>query len=84
MNALNDCLSDLRIAEAGMIVVFRHFEIVEKLMAQALVEAFANNSRRHILFGRKLLLLVQVNSRDFKLMDVGSCPVFWNRLEYLK
>jgi hypothetical protein len=47
-----------------------------------IADIFAENSRRHILFGRKLILLIQVRSRDFNLAAVGSCPVLWNGSEF--
>jgi hypothetical protein len=49
---------------------------------QKTADIFANNSRRHILFGRKLILLIQVSNRGFNLATVGSCPVLRNGSEF--
>jgi RNAse (barnase) inhibitor barstar len=81
-NALNDCLSDLQISEAGTVVVFRQFQLVDKEIAHALLDIFANNSRLHILFGEKLLTLVQVDEPNFQIGSVGCCEVSWNGAEW--
>ena len=82
LDAMNDCLSDLEISGEGLIVVLKRFDLVDKEIGQKIVGIFANNSRRHILFGRKLILLIQVSSRNFSLLEVGGTPVFWNGSEF--
>jgi RNAse (barnase) inhibitor barstar len=82
LHALNDCLSDVEIPGEGLIVVFKFFDTVQQQVGQKIVDIFANNSRRHILFGRKLILLIQVSSRGFNLADVGGSPVLWNGTEF--
>jgi RNAse (barnase) inhibitor barstar len=81
--ALNDCLSDLEINDQGFIVVFRNFQSVDKDLTHKLLDIFANNSRQHILFGEKLLTLVQVDDPNYQIEPVGSCPVLWNGAEWL-
>ncbi|MBP9103646.1 MAG: barstar family protein [Chitinophagaceae bacterium] len=82
-DALNDCLSDFDISSSGLLIIFRHFQFVEKKVANILLDIFANNSRRHILFGEKLLTLVQVDNPDYEIESVGSCPISWNESEWL-
>ena len=82
LDALNDCLSDTEISQEGLVVVLKRFDLVDKETGQKIADIFANNSRYHILFGRKLVLLVQVNNPDFRLAEVGSCPVLWNSAEF--
>ncbi len=82
MDALNDCLSDVEIPGEGLIVVLKHFDIVPEEIGQNIVDVFANNSRRHILFGRKLILLIQVSSRAFEMPNVGATPILWNGAEF--
>jgi RNAse (barnase) inhibitor barstar len=81
-DALNDCLSDVAILEEGLVVVLRHFDQVKSEWGLHIADIFANNSRRHLLFGRKLILLMQVSSRKFELPKVGGCPVVWNAREF--
>jgi RNAse (barnase) inhibitor barstar len=82
LSALNDCLSDMEISGEGLVVVLRDFDMAAQEICQKIADIFANNSRRHILFGRKLILLIQVSSRDFSLATVGDCVVLWNRSEF--
>jgi RNAse (barnase) inhibitor barstar len=82
LDSLNDCLSDVEIPDEGLIVVFKHFEIVQRDVGVKIADIFANNSRRHILFGRKLILLIQVSSRDFEMPNVGGSPILWNSAEF--
>jgi RNAse (barnase) inhibitor barstar len=82
LDALNDCLSEVDIPGEGLIVVFKHFDVVQKAIGQSIADIFANNSRRHILFGRKLILLLQVSDRTFKMSNVGGSPILWNGTEF--
>jgi len=77
LNALNDCLSDIEMNDVGLVVVLRHFQFLDKKIAHSLLDIFANNSRRHILFGNRLLTLIQVDNRNYEIDDVGACSVSW-------
>ena len=83
LDALNDCLSDLEIPDTGFIIVFRHFQVLDKNLAHSLLDIFANNSRRHMLFGKKLLTLVQVDEPNYQIEPVGACEILWNGSEWL-
>lgn len=80
--ALNDCLSDLEINNAGVIIVFRHFQFVNDAIAHSLLDVFANNSRQHILLGKKLITLVQVDDPNYQIDAIGACNILWNRVEW--
>ncbi|SRR5579871_1060607 len=82
-NALNDCLSELEIKDAGLVIAFRHFQIVDKDLAHSLLDIFARNSRLHYLFGKRLLTLVQVDNPKYQTDPVGSSSVLWNAAEWL-
>jgi RNAse (barnase) inhibitor barstar len=83
LNALNDCLSEVEIKESGLVIVFRHFHIVDKDIAHSLLDTFARNSRLHNLFGKRLLALVQVDNPNYQIDPVGSSTVLWNGAEWL-
>jgi len=83
MNALNECLSDLVIEEPGFLMVFSHYDNVPADFAYAVLDAFADTSRLQILFGRKLITLVQVDDPHYSLPAVGACLPIWNRREWL-
>ena len=82
--ALNDCLSDFEIEETGLVIAFRHFQIVDKDIAHSLLDILARNSRLHNLFGKRLLTLVQVDNPDYQLGQIGSYEILWNGAEWLK
>ena len=82
LDALNDCLSDLEIHETGLVISFRHFQIVDKDIAHRLLDIFARNSRLHNLFGKRLLTLVQVDNPKYELDPIGSYDILWNGAEW--
>ena len=82
-DALNDCLSDIEINETGLVIVFRNYQNVDKEIAHMLLDIFARNSRLHNLFGKRLLILVQVDNPNYQIDPVGSSPVLWNGAEWL-
>jgi RNAse (barnase) inhibitor barstar len=42
-NALRDCLSDIEITETGLLIVFLHFQCLDRTIAQAVIDIFANS-----------------------------------------
>lgn len=86
--ALNDCLSDLEISDEGGLVVglsgFHRFAEREPDFAQSLLDCLASNARYHLLFGKRLLALVQSDDPDIEFAPVGACPVVWNGREFLR
>ncbi|MCK6640036.1 MAG: barstar family protein [Bacteroidia bacterium] len=82
-DALNDCLSDLEIKNAGQIVVFRHLDNLDTKQAHTLLDIFASNSRRQMLFGKRLIVLAQVDNPNYHIGQVGATPVMWNQAEWL-
>lgn len=83
-NALNDCLSDLRIIKTGQIVLFRHLDKIDKRRANILIDVFANSSRMKMLFGKRLITLIQVNDPNYQMNEVAATTVNWNRAEWSK
>lgn len=84
LDALNDCLAYIDITGAGLVIVFRHFQTVGKNFAHDLLDVFAHNSRAHMLFGNRLLMLVQVDDPSYEIADIGATAVQWNHAEWLK
>ena len=82
-DALNDCLSDMEISDTGQIVVFRHLDNFDKSCVQKLLDIFARNSRLQMLFGKRLLVLAQVDNPNYQIDQVGATPVIWNGAEWL-
>ncbi len=82
-DALNDCLSDLDISDTGKVVTFRHLDTLDISHSHTLLDIFANNSRRQILWGKRLIVLAQVDDPNFRIDEVGATPVMWNGAEWL-
>ena len=87
LNALNDCLSDVEIPDdAGFALAFAHFDsfvAAQPTVAAALLDILANNSRRAMLLGKRLIALVQIDSPDFRTGLLGTMTGNWNGREWL-
>ena len=86
LNALNDCLSDVAIAEdVGLALAFTHFDAFAErnpAVAHALLNIIANNSRRVLLLGKRLIALLQSDSSQFRTGPLGATYGNWNRHEW--
>jgi glycosyltransferase involved in cell wall biosynthesis len=77
-------LGDLEIPkDSGQIILFRHFDFINKEQARIILEIFSINARSQMLFGNKLIILVQVDNPNFKLNSTGETFVHWNGSEWL-
>ena len=77
-DAFKDLLSSIEINDGGTVVVFKHFDLIENKFAHTLLDILTNNSREHIVFGRKLLTLVQVDNPEYRIDPIGSTDVLWS------
>ncbi|HAD13030.1 MAG TPA: barnase inhibitor [Saprospirales bacterium] len=83
-DALSDCLSELEIPGAGYVVVFRGLNHLNTEWAHQLLDVFARNARLQMLWGKRLIVLAQVDDADYLISPVGATPVMWNRAEWLE
>jgi len=87
LDALNDCMTDVSVpVESGLVLVFRRFDAFaseQRRVAQALLDILAHSARRSLLFGRRLLVLVQSDDPRLAFEPVGATGVGWNRKEWL-
>jgi RNAse (barnase) inhibitor barstar len=87
LDAFNDCLSDIEIPVNGgvgiILLRFDHFAKQSPVTAQTLLDIFADNSRSSMLFGRRLVTLVQSDDPRLSFDAVGATPVMWNPREWL-
>ena len=81
LNALNDCLSDIDIPEAGGVALvmwrFDRFARLAGEQAWQVLDVIASASWVHRLYGRRLLGLVQSDDPDLQFAPVGARPVMW-------
>jgi RNAse (barnase) inhibitor barstar len=83
LNALNDCLSDFEIIKTGQIIVFEHLDSIDSRLLHDLLDVFAINSRQQLLFGKRLIILAQVDDPNIEIDPVGAFSVSWNGQEWL-
>ncbi len=86
LNALNDSLSDLAISDdGGLALVLTHFDTFadrNPTIADALLGIITDNSRRALLFGKRLVALLQSDSPSFRTGPLGATFGNWNRREW--
>ena len=88
MSALGDCLlHDLKIPfEGGLVLIFKSFNLFyqkDKTMAHEILERISVASRRRILSGERLIMLIQSQDPHFSPDMVGAYHVLWNRNEFV-
>jgi RNAse (barnase) inhibitor barstar len=87
LDAFNDCVSDLDVPQdGGFVLVLREFERVAAsfpIEAHAILDILASNSRRFLLTGQRLIVLVHSNDPEIQFQPVGATPVLWNPREWL-
>jgi RNAse (barnase) inhibitor barstar len=85
--ALNDCLSELPVpSDGGAAIVMRRFDVLARhdpWLAHAVLDTLESASRRFLLFGRRLVALVQSDDPRIRFERVGERPVCWNAREWL-
>ena len=87
LDAFNDSLSDLAVPNVGGVaLVFGRYDLfVRRLpdVAWHVLDIVEVNSRWFLLFGRRLIALVQSDDPSISFDRVGARPVMWNRREWL-
>jgi RNAse (barnase) inhibitor barstar len=87
LDALNDCMRDLEVPfEGGRVLVFERFDIPAAAIsdfAYVLLDIVASVARDKLMFGRRLITLVQSNDPTLGFPPVGATSVTWNPREWL-
>ena len=87
LDAFNDSLSDLVVPDAGGVaLVLGRFDLFTQRLpnvAWHVLDIVEVNSRRFLLFGRRLVALVQSDDPAISFDPVGARPVMWNPREWL-
>jgi hypothetical protein len=94
LDALNDCLGEVAHGDygweptdaTGLVVVLRHFAEFARqqpALARHVAAAFAGTTAEAILFGHRLLWLLQVDDPEFRLAVERSGFVPWSDHEWL-
>jgi len=95
LDALNECMcDDLVVPDAGgLVLVLNHYDHFAKVnldagssgkkIADVVLDIFAGATRYHMLFGRRLLILVQSDDAWIQFGRLGGMAASWNRREWL-
>lgn len=86
LDAFSDWLGDIEIpAEGGRVLVLRHYDAVAARFprfAPVLLDIIASIARFKLLFGQRLLALVQSDDPRLAFEPVGATAVMWNPREH--
>jgi hypothetical protein len=87
LDALNDAFQYLDIdPESGLVLSFLRYDLLKSAnhhIAQGFLEIVESSSRDHLLFGRRLLALVQSDDPRIRFEPFGARAANWNRREWL-
>jgi RNAse (barnase) inhibitor barstar len=95
LDALDECmLDDLVVPDSGgLALVLNHYDcfckpahnlpLDERSTAEVVLSIFAEAVRYHMLFGRRLLILVQSDDPKIQFGRLGSVAALWNHRERL-
>lgn len=95
LNALDECMQDDLVVpdSGGLVVVLNHFDLLHKLVhdqasderstAEVVLHIFAKAVRYNMLFGRRLLILVQSDNPNIGFGRLGGAVALWNHREWL-
>jgi RNAse (barnase) inhibitor barstar len=96
LNALNDCmLNDLVVpSSGGLALVLNHYDRFckptdsqrsdERSTAEVVLHILAKSVHYHMLFGRRLVILVQSDDPNIQFGPLGGAGAYWNHREWLR
>lgn len=86
LNAFNDCLADLEIPDDGGVALhFRRFDAFSRKLPQValnVLDIIADQSRNSLLFGLRLVALVQSDDPRIRFEGIGAVHAAWNPREW--
>ena len=88
LDAFSECLSeDSQVPKQGLVVVIRRIDSAVRYLGQAFVldaiDVLCLASHEQLLYGRRLMFLLQSADPRIELRTVGARPVSWNSREFL-
>lgn len=95
LDALNECiLEDLVVPDsAGLVLTFHHYDKfvkafpqigqMETSLAETLLDILNRAVRYHMLFGRRLIILIQSDDPRISFGRIGGALALWNYREWL-
>jgi RNAse (barnase) inhibitor barstar len=87
LDAFNDCIGEIEVPDSGgRAIVLRRFDSFarrEPRVAQVVLDILASASWHCLLFGRRLLALVQSDDPRIQFEPIGAHPALWNPREWM-
>ncbi|MFC1408827.1 barstar family protein [Streptacidiphilus sp. N1-12] len=94
LDAFNDCFGEVRCYEGyqeaevgrGLVTAFTDYDRFAEASprtAQIVLDIIADQARRALTVGNRVICLVHSNDPDLRLQPVGATPVRWNDAEWL-
>jgi RNAse (barnase) inhibitor barstar len=86
LDAFNDCIGDIEVPNSGgRAIVLRRFDLLaqrEPRVARAVLDIMASASWHFLLFGLRLLTIVQSDDPRIAFEQIGARPAMWNPREW--
>jgi len=87
LDALNDCMQDLIIPDAGgMAIVLAQYDDFARRdarVARGILDVIARGARFLQVFGKTLVALVHTKDPDLDFRELGAVTAAWNRREHV-
>ncbi len=87
LDALNDALRYLEVdPKSGLVLCFLRYDLLRTAspeLAEGVLDMIERKSRDYLLFGRRLLALVQSDDPRIQFHPLGARAANWNRREWL-
>jgi hypothetical protein len=87
LDAFNDCIGDVEVPmEGGMGIVIRNIDATDLRDGQfvpVVLDILAATMRKNILFGRRMVTLLQSGNPRIVFPAVAAVPAMWNPKEWL-
>jgi RNAse (barnase) inhibitor barstar len=95
LDALGECTCEDVVVpdEGGLVLILRHYDQVAEVMqidradarsfAEIVLHVFARAVRYHMLFGRRLMIVVQSDDPRIRFKNFARVAVDWNPHEWL-
>ena len=76
-DALQESLNEIEITENGLVVVFHKLDSINIKMAHTLIDIFISSSQRHLIFSKRLLVLIKVENKKYNLNPFSAINFTW-------
>lgn len=87
LDSFNDCLYSIDIPQEGdAVIIFSRFDAFWqrwRTFSAEILDIFEKHSRQFLLFGCRLIVLIQSDHPNISFQPLGACPVLLNPTEQL-